>query len=148
MIFQIKDMFGKACFYTEYAECIPFQSLESMESVGLQFFVDGERISKEELDKKFNDVVESEDEEPDQKVVEKVEPIETKESAETIEESELPELDFPITNRTIICVNTGKYYKNQKEAADEYHCDSANISYCVTTGKAYKGLYFKRVLNK
>lgn len=141
MIFQIKDMFGKACFYTEYPECIPFQSLESMESVGLQFFIDGERISKEELDRKFNDVVEFEDEAVDQEVVE-IENVELK------KEPELPELDFPITNRTIICVNTGKYYKNQKEAADEYHCDSANISYCVTTGKAYKGQYFKKVLNK
>lgn len=144
MIFQIKDMFGKAYFYTEYPECIPFSSLDSMESVGLQFFVDSKQISKEDLRKRFSDVSREEEEtsEDDNKVIETSEPESSK------PEVELPELDFPITNRTIVCVNTGKYYKNQKEAADEYHCDSANISYCVTTGKAYKGLYFKRVLNK
>ena len=136
MIFQIKDSKGKSFFYTEYVECIPFENLDSMEEADLVFYLDNEKISKSELRAKYSTDVETDKvkEEPAADIKEEIQ--------------ETPQFDFPITNRTIICVNTGKYYKNQKEAADEYHCDSANISYCVTTGKAYKGLYFKRVLNK
>ena len=145
MIFQIKDMFNKSYFYTEYVECIPFDYLESMESAGFRFFIDNICVSKEDIRNRFKDFIEHNDNDNDN---DENKINNNEQSSEKVEEEKPTEVDFPITSRTIICINTGKYYKNQKEAADEYHCDSANISYCVTTGKSYKGLFFKKVIEK
>lgn len=143
MTFQIKDAFGKGCFYTEYPSCIPFDSLDSMESVGLTFYIDGKKVSKSYIRNNFKSR-ELDSEEDESKVV-KTE-VDVKETS--VESNAVVDPGFPITAKTIICVNTGKMYKNQKAAADEYKVDPANISYCVTTGKSYKGLFFKRVIEK
>lgn len=141
MTFRIKDTFGKGCFYTEYSSCIPFSSLDSMESAGLTFYIDEKKVSKSYILNNFKservDPKEDESENVNTEVV-------TKGMSATSNVVVNPE--FPITAKTIICVNTGKIYKNQKAAADEYKVDPANISYCVTTGKSYKGLFFKRVI--
>jgi len=142
MKFQIKDVLGRGCFYTEYPACIPFESLDSMESAGLTFYIDDKKVSKSYIRNSFK----SEGLNPKEN---KSEVIKTEEDAkETSVESNTVDPGFPITSKTIICVNTGKMYKNQKEAADEYKVDPANISYCVNTGKSYKGLFFKRVIEK
>ena len=143
MTFQIKDAFGKGCFYTEYPSCIPFDSLDSMESVGLTFYIDGKKVSKSYIRNNFKS--EELDSEENESEVVKTE-VDTKQTS--VESNEVVDPGFPITAKTIICVNTGKMYKNQKAAADEYKVDPANISYCVTTGKSYKGLFFKRVIEK
>lgn len=143
MTFQIKDAFGKGCFYTEYPSCIPFDSLDSMESVGLTFYIDGKKVSKSYIRNNFKS--EELDSEEDESKVVKTE-VDIKETS--VESNAVVDPGFPITAKTIICVNTGKMYKNQKAAADEYKVDPANISYCVTTGKSYKGLFFKRVIEK
>lgn len=143
MTFQIKDAFGKGCFYTEYPSCIPFDSLDSIESVGLTFYIDGKKVSKSYIRNNFKSR-ELDSEEDESKVV-KTE-VDVKETS--VESNAVVDPGFPITAKTIICVNTGKVYKNQKAAADEYKVDPANISYCVTTGKSYKGLFFKRVIEK
>ena len=143
MTFQIKDAFGKGCFYTEYPSCIPFDSLDSMESVGLTFYIDGKKVSKSYIRNNLKSE-ELNSEENESEVV-KTE-VDVKETS--VESDAVVDPGFPITAKTIICVNTGKMYKNQKAAADEYKVDPANISYCVTTGKSYKGLFFKRVIEK
>lgn len=143
MTFQIKDAFGKGCFYTEYPSCIPFDSLDSMESVGLTFYIDGKKVSKSYIRNNFKS--EELDSEENESEVVKTE-VDVKETS--VESDAVVDPGFPITSKTIICVNTGKMYKNQKAAADEYKVDPANISYCVTTGKSYKGLFFKRVIEK
>ena len=148
MTFQIKDAFGKGCFYTEYLSCIPFDSLDSMESVGFTFYIDGKRVSKSYIRNNFKS--EELDSEEDESKVVKTEVVKTELGVEetSVESNSVVDPGFPITAKTIICVNTGKMYKNQKAAADEYKVDPANISYCVTTGKSYKGLFFKRVIEK
>lgn len=142
MKFQIKDSSGKSQFITEYAECIPFEDLESMESAGLRFFVDGKRVTRKDLKPLLKSVVDD--------MIEEME-IASKSSSPKdttiLKEPEAIQLDFPITNRTIICVNTGKYYKNQKEASEDMHIDPSCISDCITKGKAYKGYTFKRVVD-
>lgn len=147
MLFQIKDRFDKGVFVTEYPECIPFESLDSIESAGLTFYIDGKKVSKSFIKNHCKDFVETSNDEGSDVVATDVtsDDVEEKNSEP---EFNLTDPGFTITNRTIICVNTGKMYKNQKAAADEYETDPANISYCVTTGKAYKGLYFKRAVDK
>lgn len=141
MTFRIKDTFGKGCFYTEYPSCIPFSSLDSMESAGLTFYIDGKKVSKSYIRNNFKS--ERLDSEENESEVAKTE-VDVK--GTSVESNVVVNPEFPVTVKTIICVNTGKMYKNQKAAADEYNVDPANISYCVTTGKSYKGLFFKRVI--
>ena len=143
MTFQIKDAFGKGCFYTEFPSCIPFDSLDSMESIGLTFYIDSKKVSKSYIRNNFKS--EELDSEEDESKAVKTE-VDVKETS--VKSDVVVDPGFPITAKTIICVNTGKMYKNQKAAADEYKVDPANISYCVTTGKSYKGLFFKRVIEK
>ena len=114
-----------------------------MESVGLTFYIDGKKVSKSYIRNNFKSG-ELDSEEDESKIV-KTE-VDVKETS--VESNAVVDPGFPITAKTIICVNTGKMYKNQKAAADEYKVDPANISYCVTTGKSYKGLFFKRVIEK
>lgn len=45
MKFVIKDKDGKVLFSTECPHCIPLDKIDSMNSAGLQFYVDSKRIS-------------------------------------------------------------------------------------------------------
>lgn len=59
---------------------------------------------------------------------------------------DLSSVGFAINSRTIVCLNNGKVYKTQKDAGEDLNIDPANISYSITSGKAYKGYTFKKAL--
>lgn len=131
MTFQIKDNTGVCKYYTEYVSCIPLDSLDSMSSVGLVFYLDDKKISASALKSQFGSK-------------------KSNKAKSLISETpaiDLEHLDFPITSRTVVCMNTGKVYKNQSEAAKDLKIDPSYISDCVCKDKEYKGYRFKRAVD-
>lgn len=59
---------------------------------------------------------------------------------------DLSSVGFAINSRTVVCLNNGKVYKTQKDAGEDLNIDPANISYAITSGKAYRGYTFKKAL--
>ena len=51
MIFTVKDKDGLQVFKTEHESCIPFDKLDSMNAVGLTFYIDGKKYSLNQMKK-------------------------------------------------------------------------------------------------
>ena len=139
--FQIKDKNGKCLFYTEIEYCVPVDKIDSMNSAGLLFYLDGRRISAANLKSQF-DYTSPEDAETESVSDEKSTTI--SEETNTVEYS----ADFPITSRTILCITTGKLYRTQKEAGEDLNLDPYYISYAIANNREYKGYLFKKAMDK
>ena len=134
MEFEIRNSNGQCMYYTEYKSCIPVEHLDSMSSVGLSFYLDGKKISVSSLKQQFKGAKK---------------PGHSKDDTTSSDEKtiDFSKLDFPVTSRTVVCMTTGKVYKNQSEAARDLKFDPACISDCVCKGKTYKGYTFKRAVD-
>lgn len=148
MEFSIRNKDGQRVFFTEYESCIPLENLDSMNNAGMTFYLDNKKVSIAALRTQFKDV-------------KPVEVVDDKDQVSTSEAEDLPseddfttestldtlQLDFPVTSRTIICLNNNKIYRNQKEAAEDLQIDINWVSYSVTQKREYRGYTFKKVVD-
>ena len=132
MKFTVHSREGSQMFFTEYEEYIPFNALSSIESAGYTFRLDGEPVSISQICKQFNRNV--------------LEATLLSSEIDEVDESEVATVEFSITRRTIICLNTNKMYKTQSAAAVELNLDPAQLSYAISNNIPYKGYRFKKVL--
>lgn len=139
--FQIKDKDGKGLFYTEIESCVPIDKIDSMNSAGLLFYLNGRRISASNLKSQF-DYTSPENVETGSASGEKSTTISEETNNVTYT------ADFPVTSRTILCITTGKLYRTQKEAGEDLNLDPYYISYAIANNTEYKGYLFKKAMDK
>ena len=150
MLFQVKDTSGRIMFYTEYESCIPVDNLDSMNSSGLCFYLDGKKTSANAIRSRFPSVKSAPQNSQRRfsdgvKKPQKSKPRQL--AASKIQKHiDFSKIGFPITSRTIVCLTNGKVYKNQSEAAKDLNIDPSYISDCVCHNKEYKGLKFKKAV--
>lgn len=130
MKFHIKNKDGEGLFYTEDSSCIPIDKLDSMNLAGLLFYLNGRRISYVNLKSQFDGTLQEAD------------------TSQNATADEVTSFEFPVTSRTILCVNTGKMYRTQKEAGEDLNLDPAMISYSISQDSEYKGYKFVKAMNK
>lgn len=118
---------------TEYESCIRFEYLDSQESAGYYFRLDGKKITAKEVKKRFNY---KDDKNSNSRSASDNEPSTKNESSST-----------PTTRkvRAIRCINNGKTYKNMSEAGKDLGLDSALISYSLKVNRPTKGYSFEFV---
>lgn len=112
---------GKGCV-TEYVECIPWDSLNSMAAAGVKFRVDGKLISKQKLIETYYN---------------KPTPSAQPASADN---SKATSGKFKIK-----CIETGQMFDKQSEAARSLGIDPAQVSDSIKTGKKRSGYTFEKV---
>ena len=166
MKFVVKDKDGRNLFYTEHESCVPVDKIDSMNSSGLQFYLDGKKISASNVKNQFKDITPPEVLEYEHPVIEPVvsTPVELQQNFQkvdiktgvTTDSSELKDsvakidlntAGFQITSRTVVCMNNGRIFKNQKEAAEALNIDINWVSYSITGKKPYNGWEFKRAVD-
>ncbi len=152
MKFQIKNREGQCMYYTESSSCVPVDKLESMHSAGLLFYLDGKKVSVNTIKSQFKDMqpIKVPKYRPAPKF--HVENSDVSESEVNSNESgilsvDFTSVDFPITSRTIVCLNNNKVYRNQTEAAKDLKIDPSYISDCICHNKEYKGYKFKKAVD-
>lgn len=118
---------------TEYESCVGFEYLDSQESAGYYFRLDGKKITAKEVKKRFNY---KDDKNSNSRSASDNEPSTKNESSST-----------PTTRkvRAIRCINNGKTYKNMSEAGKDLGLDSALISYSLKVNRPTKGYSFEFV---
>lgn len=123
----------KTMMSTECESCIEFEYLDSQESAGYYFRLDGKKVTAKEVKKRFNYIDNNNsnsrsayDDEPS-----------TKNESSAV----------PTTRkvRAIRCINNGKTYKNMSEAGKDLGLDSALISYSLKVNRPTKGYSFEFV---
>ena len=148
MEFTVYNRNGEGLFYTAYESCIPFEHLDSMASVGLLFYVDGKKLSASAVRSMFQatDTVELKSTKKFNKPKSLI-PDTRSISVTPMTKIDFTQVDFPISSRCVVCLNTGKIYKNQSEAAKDLGLDPAYISDCVCHDKEYRGYRFKKAVD-
>lgn len=121
MVFEVIGSDGQCKMVTEYESCIPYEYIDSMSKSGYKFRIDGKIVSKMNI----RAVIESKN---NIKNLEKPASIESKSS------------------RQVRCIDTGKVYKNQSEAAKDLNIDPAQVSDSIKTGRPRSGYRFERVV--
>lgn len=123
MLFEVWGPDGKRKAYTEDASCIyDERTLKSLQSAGHTFKIDGNKA-----------------------------PIASVASIRVVSPRETGENGFAalrkaVTQRTRVkCVDTGKIYSTQSDAAKDLGIDSAQVSDSIKTGKRRSGYLFERV---
>lgn len=121
---------NKTMMSTEHESCIGFEHLDSQESSGYYFRLDGKKITAKELKTRFNYNGDN-----------------VQHSTATVIDSntELPSTSSVRKVRPIRCINNGKIYKNMSEAGKDIGLDSALISYSLKVGRPTKGYTFEFV---
>lgn len=119
MIFQVFNSDGNCVMVTEDESCIPYTDIESMSKAGYRFKIDGKVVSK-------NTVISA---------------VKCSNSNVT-STSKTP----PTRSKQVRCVDTGKIYKNQAEAAKDLNIDPAQVSDSIKTGRPRSGHLFERVV--
>lgn len=121
---------NKTMMSTEHESCIGFEHLDSQESSGYYFRLDGKKITAKELKTRFTY---NEDN--------------VQHNTATVIDSntELPSTSSVRKVRPIRCINNGKIYKNMSEAGKDIGLDSALISYSLKVGRPTKGYTFEFV---
>lgn len=129
MVFIAYDRDKRPMMKTKYFEALPdSKTIDSMQSVGYTFKIDGKRVDKNQILK----LRICDDDLTDAIVIEK-----KKDSVVDIP-------DFPITSRTIVCIETGEYFRTQKEASEQLNLNLNELNIAVNTGKSIEGYTFKK----
>lgn len=129
MVFIAYDRDKRPMMKTTYFESLPdSKTIDSMQSVGYTFKIDGKRVDKNQILK----LRICDDDLTDAIVIEKK------------EDSVVDIPDFPITSRTIICIETGEYFRTQKEASEQMNLNLNELNIAVNTGKSIEGYTFKK----
>lgn len=124
MLFQVYDRDGDAKMGTYYPSCIyPKSALQSMQNAGYYFKIDGKRASISEVLKAAG----QKDPTPEQ-----VAALQAKRSSE------------PAKLTRVRCVDDGKVFATQSEAARYYNIDPAQVSDSIKTGRPRSGKVFER----
>lgn len=170
MEFSIKNKDGQVLFTTSHESCVPTDKFDSMNSAGLVFYVDGKKQSVSSIKSIFKDArpitIPKYESAPDlddihqmtttattpavPKVISTVklpEPAEPTKTSDASLSVDLSKVDFPITSRSIVCLQNNKVYRNQKEAGEDLGIDPSWISYCITNNKSHKGYTFKKAVD-
>lgn len=128
MVFIAYDRDKRPMMKTTYFEALPdSKTIDSMQSVGYTFKIDGKRVDKNQILK----LRVCDDDLTDAIVIEKKD-----------NKANIP--DFPITSRTIICIETGEYFRTQKEASEQMNLNLNELNIAVNTGKSIEGYTFKK----
>ena len=124
MLFQVYDSVGEAKMSTYYPSCIYQKStLQNMQNAGYYFKIDGKRASIAEVMK----AAAQKDPTPEQ--------VAALHARRTVE---------PATLKRIRCVDDGKIFSTQSEAARYYNIDPAQVSDSIKTGRPRSGRTFER----
>lgn len=125
MEFIAYDRDKRPMMRTSHIEALPDEdTINSMMSVGYTFKIDGKRVDKSTI-LKLSASADKQTRTTDAKI------------------QPLP--DFPITSRTVICIETGIYYKTQKEAAEQLNIDFYELNSAINKGISVNGYTFKKV---
>ena len=126
----IRKYDNKTMMCTEDEQCISSETLESQESSGYYFKLDGKRISAKELKSRLNY---------------RPAAVQTHTTGNKVT-SEVSEIAQPTSTRkvrSIRCINNNKIYKNMSEAGKDLGLDSALISYSLKVNRPTKGYSFE-----
>ena len=126
----IRKYDNRTMMCTEDEQCISFETLESQESSGYYFKLDGKRISAKELKSRLNY---------------RPSAVQTRTTGNevTSEVSEIAQPTITRKVRSIRCINNNKIYKNMSEAGKDLGLDSALISYSLKVNRPTKGYSFE-----
>ena len=118
MTFQIFNSAGNCVLVTEYESCIPYEDLDAMSKAGYKFKIDGKAVPKNAI-------------------------LSTVKCS--IDNTSVPQISHKYS-RQVRCIDTGKIYKNQSEAAKDLSIDPAQVSDSIKTGRPRSGYTFERVI--
>lgn len=117
---------------TEYLSCIPFDQLDSMNSSGYYFKLDGKKVSIKvikDLEKQLP---------PEYRIEVKPGVSNNTKSRPAFVSAE---------TKGIRCKDTGEVFKNQAEAARHFNIDPAQVSDSIKTGRPRSGYTFEKVIH-
>ena len=116
MLFEVVGPDKRLKMGTDYIFLIPWDDISSLHSFGYTFRYNGKSISKNQLMS-----------------------IRTNDKSGS-------NIDTEYTSRSVICVETGRRYKTQSEAAKDIGIDPAQVSDSIKTGRPRSGYTFRRVI--
>lgn len=136
MKFEVINSKGRCMQSTEYAECVPYDMLESLAAHGYKFRVDGKIVAKNRVKSAIaaslgNSSADTEDVE--------ILSVDVAESEDKTGNANL------IRSSSVTCVEDGLIFTSQSEAAKHYGISAMSVSKAVKTGKPVKGHTFKRI---
>lgn len=122
MLFQVFNAAGSCVMCTEQASCVPYDKLEAMHRAGHKFKVDGKLVSTLNVLDAVNMSV----------------------SSNCLNTATYR--DKNNYTKYVRCIDTGKVYRTQSEAARDLGIDPAQVSDSIKTGRPRSGYRFERVL--
>lgn len=133
MHFQVvRAIDNRPMMSTDYLSCIPFDQLDSMNSNGYYFKLDGKKVSIKVI-KDLEKQLPPEDR------------IEIQSSVNT--DAETKSTAVSVKAKGIRCKDTGEVFKNQAEAARHFNIDPAQVSDSIKTGRPRSGYTFEKVID-
>ena len=148
MKFEVINSNGRCMQTTNHPECVPYQFLESMANHGYKFRVDGKIVSRVRVKTAIEESLGIKEIAVTPEVAEKEIATVTETVQQTVASSD--EETSPIQKKKrvrgkIVCVEDGKEFNSQSDAAEFYNISPMSISNSVKNGKAVKGHTFKKV---
>lgn len=136
MKFEVCNAQGKVIMSTEHESCVPYEYLDSMVRGGYRFKVNGKYVVKNNVRKA---------------IAESLGNPATVSSVSSNAPSSIPDMpaehiSSTVTSKSVRCIETGKIYKNQAEAARDLNIDPAQVSDSIKSGRPRSGYRFERVL--
>ncbi len=144
MLFEVLDLKNNCIMVTEFKECIPdSNTLHQISASGrYKFRLNGKILSINSLVSKIsnNDIDSS-------LGISDMTSMDTANCEHSDDElnAAIDSFAYPITSRTIYCIETKSLFRSQTDAAKEYGLDPSSISYYMSNGLPYKGYTFKKV---
>lgn len=147
MKFEVINSNGRCMQTTNHPECVPYNFLESMANYGYRFRVDGKIVSKGRVKAAIEESLGIKETAITSEIAEKEIATVPEIVQITVAQSE----DTSCTQKSkrvrgkIICVEDGKEFTSQSDAAEFYQISPMSVSNSVKSGKAVKGHTFKKV---
>lgn len=151
----VRSIDNRTMMSTNQDSCVPYEYLKSMKEAGYRFKVAGKFVNIQDLKKAIklalsqgvgelggnNFVDEDATLESEDIIVMGVDLAKGEDKVFAVTEVK----SVPAKSKEVRCLETGKVYKNQSEAAKDLKIDPAQVSDSIKTGRKRSGYTFERV---
>lgn len=140
MLFEVFNADGQRMAWTQQKSCIyPMDTLTAMNECGWRFRIDGKLVPKTNFRSSMEAAIAAAKDEDG-----------TTYTPEDTTPSSTPTVKSEPVKRTrrggkVRCIDTGKIYNSQSEAAKDLKIDPAQVSDSIKTGRPRSGYTFERV---
>lgn len=157
MKFVVKNKDGKGLFSTEHESCVPVEKLDSMNSVGLTFWIDGKKTSLSATKARFKDVnppvVYDYEDTPVEESDITIHMYGNKDKDEypvevisSVRKGSNPTLEHEVETNKSVTVEEKKENKSEEVKVDDFKIDFDNLGFainsrsivCLNNGKVYR----------